>query len=89
MTKRTLWSEFMKELDLKWVRIKTGFFKAIASLKFESMKETQKLERDIGIAGLMETGKIWDLGWFLSTKLNLSRISLVDCKKSSWHKAIT
>ena len=86
MTKRTLWSEFVKELDLKWIRIKTGFFKAI---EFESMKETQKLERDIGIAGLMETGKIWDLGWFLSTKLNLSRISLVDCKTSSRHKAIT
>ena len=34
------------------------------------MEETQKLETDIGIAGLMETGKLWYLEWFLSTKLN-------------------
>ena len=27
------------------------------------MGETQKLETDIGIAGLMETGKIWDFEW--------------------------
>ena len=33
------------------------------------MGETQKLETDIGIAGLMETGKIWDSEWS-STKLD-------------------
>ena len=33
------------------------------------MEETQKLETDIGIAGLTETGKIWDFEWSLSTKL--------------------
>ena len=30
----------------------------MAPLEFESVEETQKLERDIGIANLMETGKI-------------------------------
>ena len=35
------------------------------------MEETQKLETDVGIAGLMETDKIWDFEWSLSTKLDL------------------
>ena len=34
------------------------------------MEETQKLETDTGIAGLMETGKIWDFELSLSTKLD-------------------
>ena len=34
------------------------------------MEETQKLETDTGIAGLRETGKIWDFEWSLSTKLD-------------------
>ena len=33
------------------------------------MGETQKLETDTGIAGLTETGKIWDFEWS-STKLD-------------------
>ena len=35
------------------------------------MEETQKLETDIGIAGLTETDKIWDFEWSWSTKLDL------------------
>ena len=42
----------------------------MAPLEFESVEETQKLERDIGIANLMETGKIWGSVWSLSTKLH-------------------
>ena len=34
------------------------------------MEEIQKLETDTGAAGLTETGKIWDLGLSLSTKLD-------------------
>ena len=34
------------------------------------MDETQKLETGTGIAGLMETGKIWDFELSLSTKLD-------------------
>ena len=34
------------------------------------MEETQKLETDIRMADLMETGKIWDFEWSLSTKLD-------------------
>ena len=34
------------------------------------MEETQKLETDTGIAGLTETGKIWDFELSLSTKLH-------------------
>ena len=34
------------------------------------MEETQNLETDTGIAGLMETGKIWGFEWSLSTKLD-------------------
>ena len=33
------------------------------------MGETQKLETNIGIAGLTKTGKIWDFEWS-STKLD-------------------
>ena len=45
-------------------------FWTIASLEFESAEETQKLETDIGIAGLLDTGKTWDFEWYetLSTK---------------------
>ena len=46
-----------------------GFW-TIASREFESVEEAQKLETDIGIAGLTETGKIWDFEWSLSTKLD-------------------
>ena len=41
----------------------------MASLEFESVEETQKLETDIEIAGLTETGQIWDFKWSLSNKL--------------------
>ena len=34
------------------------------------MEEKQKLERDTGIARLMETGKLWYLERFVSTKLD-------------------
>ena len=34
------------------------------------MEEIQKLEADTGTASLTETGKIWDLGLSLSTKLD-------------------
>ena len=34
------------------------------------MEETQKLETDTGIAGLRETGIIWDFEWSLCTKLD-------------------
>ena len=47
------------------------FFLAIVSSEFESVEETEKLETDIGIAGLMETGKILDFEWSLSTKLDV------------------
>ena len=45
-------------------------FWTIASLEFESLEETQKLETDTGIAGLTETGKIWEFQLSLSTKLD-------------------
>ena len=38
----------------------------MASLEFETMEETQKLETDIRITGLMGTGKVWDFELFLS-----------------------
>ena len=47
------------------------FFLTIVSSEFESVEETEKLETDIGIAGLMETGKILDFEWSLSTKLDV------------------
>ena len=34
------------------------------------MGETQKLETDIGVSGLTETGKIWDFEWSLNTELD-------------------
>ena len=46
------------------------FFTIIGSIQFKSVEETQKLETDIGIAGSMETGKIWYFEWSLSTKLD-------------------
>ena len=62
-------AEFVKELDLNEWESKLCFW-TIASLEFESVEETQKLETDTGIAGLMETGKIWDFELSLSTKLD-------------------
>ena len=62
-------AEFVKELNLNKYDSKLGFW-TIATLEFESVGETQKLETDIGIAGLMITGKIWDFEWSLSTKLD-------------------
>ena len=38
----------------------------MASLEFETMEETQKLETDIRITGLMGTGKVWVFELFLS-----------------------
>ena len=58
-------AEFVKELDLN-----ESESKEFASLEFESVEETQKLETETGISGLMETGKLWYLEWFLSTKLD-------------------
>ena len=58
----------MKELDLNEWHSKLGFW-IIASLEFQSVWETQKLETDIGIAGLTETVKIWDFEWS-SSKLD-------------------
>ena len=62
-------AEFVKELDLNEWESKLCFW-TIASLEFESVEETQKSETDTGIAVLMETGKIWDFGLSLSTKLD-------------------
>ena len=61
--------EFLKELDLNEWKSKLCFW-TIASLEFESVEETHKLETDTGIAGLMEIGKIWDFELSLSTKLD-------------------
>ena len=49
--------------------MKLGYW-TIASLEFQSVGEIQKSETDIGIAGLLETGEIWDFEWSLSTKLD-------------------
>ena len=60
-------AEFVKELDLNewdWKLFENE------RLEFESVKETEKLETDTGIAGLMETGKIWDFELSLSTNLD-------------------
>ena len=38
----------------------------MASLEFETMEETQKLETGIRITGLMGTGKVWVFELFLS-----------------------
>ena len=62
-------AEFVKELGLNEWESKLCFW-TIASLEFESVEETQKLETDMGIAGLTETGKIWDFEWSLSTTLD-------------------
>ena len=62
-------AEFAKELGLNEWESKLCFW-TIASLEFESVEETQKLETDMGIAGLTETGKIWDFEWSLSTTLD-------------------
>ena len=62
-------AEFVKELDLNEWEPKLLFW-TIASLEFESVEETQKIETDTGIAHLMETGKIWDFELSLSTKLD-------------------
>ena len=51
------------------MRIKLCFW-TIAPLEFESVEETQKLERDTRIADLTETGKIWDFELLLKTKLD-------------------
>ena len=59
----------MKEID-KMSKNQNCFW-TIALLGFESVEETQKLETDIGIAGLTETDKIWEFEWPLSTKLDL------------------
>ena len=62
-------AEFVKELDLNEWESKLCFW-TIASLEFESVEETQKSETDTGIAGLTETGKIWDFELSLSIKLD-------------------
>ena len=62
-------AEFVKEIGLNEWEPKLCFW-IIASLEFESVDETQKLETGTGIAGLMETGKIWDFELSLSTKLD-------------------
>ena len=62
-------AEFVKELDLNEWESKLCFW-TIASLEFESVEETEKLETGTGIAGLTETGKIWDFELSLSTKLD-------------------
>ena len=49
---------------------KQNCFWSKASLEFERVEETQKLETDTGIAGLTETVKVWDFEWSLSTKLD-------------------
>ena len=49
---------------------KQNCFWTKASLEFERVEETQKLETDTGIAGLTETVKLWDFEWSLSTKLD-------------------
>ena len=46
-------------------------FWTIASLEFETVEETHKLETDTGIARLTETDKMQDFEWSLSTKLDL------------------
>ena len=46
-------AEFVKKLDLN-----ESESKEFASLEFESVEETQKLETETGISGLMETGKL-------------------------------
>ena len=61
--------EFVKELGLNEWESKLCFW-TIASLEFESVEETQKLETDTRIAGLTKTGKIWDFELSLSTKLD-------------------
>ena len=62
-------AEFVKELGLNEWESKLCFW-TIASLEFESVEETQKLETDTRIAGLTKTGKIWDFELSLSTKLD-------------------
>ena len=62
-------AEFVKELDLNESETKLCFWTK-ASLEFERVEETQKLETDTGIAGLTETVKLWDFEWSLSTKLD-------------------
>ena len=64
-------AEFVKELDLNEWESKLCFW-TIASLEFESVEETQKLETDTRIAGLTKTGKIWDFELSLSTKLDFA-----------------
>ena len=49
--KRKLWSRICQRTKLEWVRITLCFWTR-ASLEFESVEETQKLETDTGIAGL-------------------------------------
>ena len=51
--------EFVKELDLNEYESRLCFW-TIASLEFESVEETQKLETDLGIAGLTETDKWYE-----------------------------
>ena len=58
-------AEFAKELDLNELYPKLCFW-TIASLEFEIVGETQKLETD---TGLTKTGKIWDFEWS-GTKLD-------------------
>ena len=67
-------AEFVKELDLNEWESKLCFW-TIASLEFESVEETEKLETGTGIAGLTETGKIWDFELSLrcSTRLVCAR----------------
>ena len=62
-------AEFVKELGLNEWESKLCFW-TIESLEFGSVEETQKSERDTGIAGLTETAKIWDSELSLYTKLN-------------------
>ena len=59
----------MKELDFSCKNQNLCFW-TIAPPQFESVEETQKLETDIRMADLMETGKIWDFEWSWGTKLD-------------------
>ena len=78
-------AEFVKELDLNELESKLGFW-TIASLGLKKWRK-HKLETDIGIAGLTETGKIWHPEWSLSTKLDVElEFALKMC--AGWHTRI-
>ena len=72
-------AEFVKEIGLNEWEPKLCFW-IIASLEFESVDETQKLETGTGIAGLMETGKIWDF----ELSLKVFELSTRETKRPNW-----